>query len=122
MAKIITFAGEEYVPVSQELYDELVAGLEQNRRWRYGAVNEFLLWAGAAKGVSTVEEALRACTLDELKAQYVLCGGHASGMISDFIYELTDRLRDREARRTAELAKVPVTPIMPPEDEEVTAP
>ncbi len=122
MAKIITFAGEEYVPITQELYDELVAGLEQNRRWRYGAVNEFLLWAQEAKGASTVEEALRACTLEELKAQYVLCGGHASGMISNFIQELIDCLRGREARRAAELAKVPVTPIMPPEDEEVTAP
>ncbi len=121
MAKI-TFAGEEYVPVSQELYDELLAGLEQNRRWRYGAVEEFRVWCEAEKGISTVDEGLKACTLEELKAQYVLCGGHASGMISDFIYELIDRLRDREARRAAELAKVPVTPIMPPEDEEVTAP
>ena len=109
---VVTFAGEEYVPISQEFYDKLVRELERNRKARYLGVADALVWCNANKGTSTLQEGLRACTPQELYQLSSTCTSIWS-MAHNILYMARDRLLSRKKLADAELARVVVDPILP---------
>lgn len=117
----ITVDGVEYIPISQDFYDELTAALEQNQQLRYGDVENFRAWCEAEKGTSTVEEGLRACTAKELYDYYYANTTATLSPVYNQIYRLYTRLTKRDDLRAAELDQTAVTPIMPPDDDETDA-
>lgn len=114
----IESGGVIYTAITQQLYDRLIAAQDENEKARFIAVENFRLWCEANKGTTTVEEGLRACTADELVAQLYAAGGYFGGCIGTFVYALQGRLREREKARAEALSSLPVTTIMP-DDEEV---
>lgn len=118
MADIVS-GGVTYVPITQELYDRFLAAQEESERARFIAAENFRLWCEANKGTATVEEGLRACTIDELSSQLYVAGGYTGECINTFVWVLRERLREREKARADALAALPVAPIMPDDGEEV---
>lgn len=116
---VIVSGGEEYVPITQETYDRFLAAQEESEKARYIAVENFRLWCEANKGTTTVEEGLKACTVDELYSQFYAAGGYSDGCIGTFVYALRGRLLEREKARTDALSSLQVVHIMPDDDEEV---
>lgn len=118
MADIVS-GGVTYTTITPELYDRFLAAQDESERARFIAVENFRLWCEANKGTTTVEEGLRACTIDELISQLYAAGGYYGGCIGTFAFALQGRLRDREKSRADALSSLTVTPIMPDDDEEV---
>lgn len=120
---IVTVDGVTYFPITQERYAEMAKALELNRHARYIAVEEFRARCAANKGTTTVQEGLRACTVDELlDAVYgeVKVSGWSS--IIPLIERAAGHLKDRAARAAAELAAAKQTQIPPPKEEMQDAP
>ncbi len=116
---VIVSEGVEYVTISQELYNELYAYLEDSEAARFGAVENFRTWCAANKGVTTVEEGLWACTPEELQAQYYACGcSQYAGPMPNYIYWLVERLKTRRERQETARGELPVATIMPDDEED----
>lgn len=110
--------GAHYVSITQETYNKLCAAKEASEKARFVAVENFRTWCEANKGTTTVEEGLRACTIDELQHQFYAAGGYVAGCTADYIRWLVQRLKEREAQAQAEIAAAPVEVTMPEDDEE----
>lgn len=118
--KVIQSGGEEYVPVTQEIYNRFIAAKENSEKVRFQAVENFRVWCVANKGVSTVEEGLALCTPEELRTQFYAAGGSGTGtyVVERLISNIVNRLQDRATRAKAELTAAPVEAIMPDDEED----
>lgn len=108
MSKEISVGGVDYVPITQELYEELMAELEKNRKARYIALEDARIQLKAKYGTETLEDGLRRCSAWEL---YLLAT--QSGTVNSIIWEAYERLTARETVAAAEQAEAVVLPITP---------
>lgn len=111
METSVIVGGDRYVPISQDLYGQLLASLERSRRARYLGMEDVRLWLKTNKGTENVEEGLQACTLEELRNLfYAHYGNWFSNNLVSMAYR---RLVSRAACAKAEIAAVSVVPIEP---------
>lgn len=113
--------GVRYAPITQAQYNKLLETLQESRECRYLGVEEARVWCKARKGTETLEEGLKACTVDELHELLHDCvpPTWASTVIQNFFYWVLYLLREREKRQAQELAGAAVETIMPEDEEDV---
>lgn len=98
----------EFITIPQAEYDALLAVQEECRRARYLGVEEFRLWAKVRHPeVETVQDALRACSLDDLEdGLYEVLGYPYYAVVQlELMDELLRRLRARAKTQAKALAE-----------------
>lgn len=108
MSVEISVGGVDYVPITQELYQELMAELERNQKARCIALEDARIELKAKYGTETLGEGLRRCSVWDLQRLPVV-GGEVGNIIS----QACTRLADRELAAQAERAEAVVLPIAP---------